>query len=217
MQDTELRHALVFAIAHEIGNHLAGIRLEAHLLDEDLGVSGLARSSVAIDAGASQAGALLGLLRPLLAPTARRSLGGTSGTCLATLEGVRRQLEEEGLAGHRVELEIRSEDAGRAPAFEGLHALLVLLVGLPETLATGLGPISLHIDRADGEIVIGCGLPGRALAYARATGAATVDPRTLRGRELAVAVARVLVGDAGGAVAVDEEAGRSRIAMRLPR
>ena len=27
---------LVFAIAHEIGNHLGGIRLQAHLLDEDL-------------------------------------------------------------------------------------------------------------------------------------------------------------------------------------
>ena len=61
MHDADRRFALAFAIAHEIGNHLAGIRLEAHLLDEALGARGLAKASLAIDSLAGQAAPLLAL------------------------------------------------------------------------------------------------------------------------------------------------------------
>ena len=58
---------LAFAIAHEVGNHLGGIRLQAHLLDDELDAREMAQASVLIDGLAGRSGPLLSLLRPLLA------------------------------------------------------------------------------------------------------------------------------------------------------
>ena len=49
---------LAFAIAHEVGNHLGGIRLQAHLVDEDLDVRELAEASILIDGLAGRSGPL---------------------------------------------------------------------------------------------------------------------------------------------------------------
>ena len=95
MHDTPTRHAIVFAIAHELGNHLAGIRLEAHLLDEDLGVRGLAKASLAIESLAGQAGPLLTLLRPLLGPDSSRPL---TVDWASLLESVKRKPEPKPVA-----------------------------------------------------------------------------------------------------------------------
>ena len=208
MHDTPSRHALVLAIAHEIGNHLAGIRLEAHLLDEELGARGLAKASLAIDSLAGQSGPLLALLRPLLAPGARPTEGVT---CARVLEGVRRQLLEEGTAGRAIELEIADAASGSL-AIEGLHSLLLALVGLPESSLEADGPIRLRLDRSGSEIELVCELPGEPFREALAQG----DSHLLRGRALAVAIARTLVADAGGVVDVQVESGRSRVVLRLP-
>ena len=53
------RTELAFAIAHEVGNHLGGIRLQAHLLDENLDVRALAEASILIDGLAGRSGPLL--------------------------------------------------------------------------------------------------------------------------------------------------------------
>ena len=208
MHDTTERHALAFAIAHEIGNHLAGIRLEAHLLDEELGVRGLAKASLAIDSLAGQSGPLLALLRPLLAPGSRPTEGVT---CARVLEGVRRQLLEEGTAGRAIELEV-ADAANGSLAIEGLHLLLLALVGLPETSLDADGPIRLRLDRSGSAVELVCELPGDAFREA----IAQVDPQRLRGRALAVAIARILVADAGGSVDVQIGSDRSRVVLRLP-
>ncbi len=211
MSDTESRHALVFALAHEVGNHLAGIRLEAHLLDEALGSAGLARASVAIDSLAGQAGPWLALLRPLLAPAAA---AGGAVALAGVLDGVRRQLEEDGLGGRTVAVEIADSAARDRAAFEGLHPLLLVLVGAPETLPPGREPLALRLAKsaqADAVEVV-CELPGAVFVADDAEGAPA-----LRGRDLALALARVLVADAGGRVDVDCESGRSRVRLRLPR
>jgi hypothetical protein len=211
MSDADTRHALVFALAHEIGNHLAGIRLEAHLLDEELDARGLARASVAIDSLAGRAGPLLALLRPLLAPGAPRAVGSRLA---AVLESVRRQLEEEGVGGRPVELEIAPEAAADGPAFEGLHDLLLALVGEPGSLPPGRSPIVFRLGRQGHESELVCELPGEVFAE---IGAGQGAAPALRGRVLAVAIARVLVADAGGRVELPSESGRSRIVLRLPR
>lgn len=216
--DAEARHALVFAIAHEIGNHLAGVRLEAHMLDEDLGVAGLARASLAIDSLAGQAGPLLALLRPLLAPGSRRAAGPSYA---ALLDGVARQLESEGVGGRAIELSIASDATTVGPAFEGLQPLLLALVGAPEDLPPGKAPISLSLALQGGEIEIACALPGEAFggvdSGGRAAAAPTGPAHGLRGRSLAVAIARVLAADAGGRVELESRAGHSRAVLRLPR
>ncbi len=208
------RHALVFALAHEIGNHLAGIRLEAHLLDESLGAQDLARASVAIDTLAGRAGPLLALLRPLLAPEAMRAAARPA----AVLDAVRRQLEEDGVGGRPIALEHPEDVQADAPVFDGLQPLLLALVGDPRSLPPGRAPIALRLVRRSEAIEIVCELPGDAFA-ALATGG---EPGGgLRGRDLAVAIARVLVADAGGRVEGGTVEGaapaRSRIVLRLPR
>ncbi|MFO0688751.1 MAG: hypothetical protein U0900_08585 [Myxococcota bacterium] len=222
MHDADRRFALAFAIAHEIGNHLAGIRLEAHLLDEALGARGLAKASLAIDSLAGQAAPLLALLRPLLSPGARRAGGGTLAS---VLDGVRRQLEEEGAAGHPLAVAVGAGVEGAVSPIEGLHALIVALVGPPEALASGAAPIALRVERAGGALVLSIGLPGEAFVEAAAEAAAAEGAggagtgsrgAALRGRALALALARVLVADAGGAVEVGGGEGRSWVALRLP-
>lgn len=209
MHDTSARNALAFAIAHELGNHLAGIRLEAHLLDEDLGPAGLARASLAIDALAGQSGPLLALLRPLLAPASRPA---AIGEWADLLEGVRRQLIEEGTGGRAVEVQSALDPGEPGPAIEGLHALLLALVGPLATLPSTPGPVTLRVARRKNVIELVCELPGDALREALVD----AGPHGLRGRALAVALARVLVADAGGTIDVGVEGDRSRVVLRLP-
>lgn len=208
MHDTAERHALVFAIAHEIGNHLAGIRLEAHLLDEELGVRGLAKSSLAIDSLAGQSGPLLALLRPLLAPSARPAPGAAWA---GLLEGVRRQLEDEGFGGRVVEVQIECDRDERGPAIEGLHALLLALVGSPDTLPSVTGPITLGLARREGALELACELPGEVFE-----GEAERGVHSLRGRPLALAIARVLAEDAGGRVELHNAGNRARVSLLFP-
>ena len=210
MSDAESRHALVFALAHEVGNHLAGIRLEAHLLDDSLDAAGLARASVSIDSLAGQAGPLLALLRPLLAPAA---VPAARISVASVLDGVRRQLEEEGLGGRAVLVEIANDAAEGRVAFEGLHALLLVLVGATQTLPPGRAPIALRLACRADEIEVVCELPGEAFGVEEGEG----GQPALRGRDLAVALARVLVADAGGRVVVESGNGCSRVRLRLPR
>lgn len=212
MSDAESRHALVFALAHEVGNHLAGIRLEAHLLDDSLGAAGLARASVSIDSLAAQAGPWLTLLRPLLDPGAA---AGSRASIAGIVDGVRRQLAEEGLGGRAVEVEIANDAVAEVAAFDGLHALLIVLVGSSQTLPPGRAPIALRLaSQADGIEVV-CELPGDVFASAGEDGAG--GQPALRGRDLAVALARILVADAGGRVDVESGNGCSRVRLRLPR
>ncbi len=90
------RRALVFAIGHEVANHLGGIRLQAHLIDEDLDALGLAKTSVEIDALAGRAAPLLALLRPILSERPDPSPPVAWASLLA---GLRRQLDDEGTRG----------------------------------------------------------------------------------------------------------------------
>lgn len=217
MHDTAARHALVFAIAHEIGNHLAAIRLEANLLDEDHGAVALARSALAIDGLAGRAGPLLALLRPLLEPGTG---GGRGIACARVLEGVKRQLDEEGTGGRGIELAIDARAGALPAAIEGLHALLIALVGPPDELPTDAGPIVLGAEAEARGLAIVCELPGQALAgeaaLEAAAGAAGVGS-SLRGHALALAMARALAAEVGGSVASEARGHRSRAVLRLPR
>ena len=106
---------LAFAIAHEVGNHLGGIRLQAHLLDDELGAREMAEASVLIDALAGRSGPLLALLRPLLSDDWRRA-GGDSWA--GVLGRVAQQIEDEGTRGVRFEVVGVLETEVAAPDFE---------------------------------------------------------------------------------------------------
>ncbi len=191
--DFGARHELVLAIAHELGNHLGGIRLEAHLLDDDLDPRELARTSVEIDSMAGRSGALLGLLRPLVVP-GERSSGALSW--LGILAGVRQELSDQGTRGAELTFELPENASHPAPAVGWLHHLLMAWLG--STLAQvqsrkgGKGRVRVAFVAGEHEssIVFEDNAPEEDLSDA--------SPR--RERPLALAIARVLLGELEGRV-----------------
>ncbi len=197
--------ALVFAIAHEVGNHLSGIRMQAYLLDPDLDARSLAEASINIDELAGRAGPLLSLLRPLLSDDWRPSSGKSwSGL----LHRVRQQIEEEGIRGVRLELRCAGGEALEAPDLEWMHSLLVALVGATIAHVGRKGAVEIALEEKAGEVrvVIEDDGPEEELSSAAAH----------RGRPLALGIARELVGRAGGHVDVGREAGRTRVSLVFP-
>jgi len=91
------RRDLVLAVCHEIGNLVAAVRLEAHLLDDESGPKGIARSAIAIEDLSARVGALLVQVRPLLEEVADRGPGRVSARAL--LANLRDVFDERGARG----------------------------------------------------------------------------------------------------------------------
>ncbi len=206
VESKQIAVELVFAIAHEIGNHLGGIRLQAHLIDEELDARSLAEASIVIDEMASRSGLLLTLLRPLLSDDWRASGGETWASLLGR---VQRHLEDEGTRGVRLEFGPVADDGLEAPDLEWLHSLLVALVGVTMTNVGARGTVHLALETRGNQ---------RALVVEDDGEEEDLSPDAAhRGRPLAVAIARELIGRTGGQVNVqrtsDGASKRTRIEL----
>ncbi len=200
---------LAFAIAHEIGNHLGGIRLQAHLIDEELDARSLAEASIAIDEMAGRSGPLLTLLRPLLSEDWRASRGEPWSSLLGR---VLQQIGDEGTRGVRVELEPLADDGLAAPALEWLHPLLIALVGATIAHAGGRASVLIALESREGATALILEDDGEEEDLSAEA--------AYRGRPLALAIARELVGRAGGRVDAlrcsQEGSDRTRVEMVFP-
>ncbi len=198
---------LAFAIAHEVGNHLGGIRLQAHLLDDELDARAMAEASVLIDGLAGRSGPLLALLRPLLSDAWRRT-GGTSWA--SVLGRVAQQIEDEGTRGVRFEVRGALETEAPAPDFDWVHPLLIALVEATLAHVADRGAaasVRLELVEEGGDTrldVIDDGEVEDLSAEA-----------AHRGRPLAVAIARELVGRSGGHVEIETGAGGESTGTRV--
>lgn len=183
---------LACAIAHEVGNHLGGIRLQAHLLDDELDARAMAGASVLIDGLAGRSGPLLSLLRPLLSD----DWGQAGDASWASVLGrVAQQIEDEGTRGIRFEVAGALDTEVPAPDFDWVHPLLIALV--EATLAhvaerRGSGTVRLELVE-EGE-----GARLDVFDDGEAEDLSAEAPR--RGRPLAVALARDLVERSRGRV-----------------
>lgn len=198
---------LVFAIAHEVGNHLGGIRLQAHLLDEELDARELAGASVLIDELAGRSGPLLALLRPLLADVWRDAGGAPRWSTV--LGGLERQVRDEGTRGTAVIFAPSEGLDAKAPDHDWLHPLLIALVGA--TVA--------HVGRG-GRIRVGFASTGDddVLEIADDGPEENLDESAAaRGRPLVVALAQELVGRLGGRVEAGREGAETRVRLHFPR
>ncbi len=196
------RRALVFAIGHEVANHLGGIRLQAHLIDEDLDSLGLATTSVEIDTLAGRAAPLLALLRPILM---ERPDPGRPVAWASLLAGLRQQLADEGTRGVRVEIESPRDPSCRGPELEGLFNLMMALVGASMARLTSRQKIRIWIEERESETVFVLEDDGVDEDLSVGT--------PLRGRPLVVAVARCLLAAQGGQVEILREADKTRIEL----
>jgi len=198
---------LVCAIGHEIGNHLGAIRLQAHLLDEHLDRKALATASIEIDGLAGRSGPLLALLRPILAADPRIGAPTSWKSVLAPLS---RELEEGGTRGVRVDVRLPPVDGARhAPGVDWLSSLLIALVGatiadLPRGAAVSLWLEARGVETA---LILEDDGAGEDLSAQAA----------LRGRSLAVSLARWLVEGLGGRVDARRLADRTRVELVFAR
>ncbi len=204
---------LVFAIAHEIGNHLGALRLQAHLLDEDLDPQALALASVEIDGLAGRSGALLALLRPLLSQAAtssgdRESLGDVPAWP-SLLAGIGQHYEDEGTRGISLTIEEPAAVDSRAPNTDWLHSLLIALLDATLASLPRTGSVQLRLEATGGEICLAVEDDGPDEDLSR--------DAALRGRPLIIALARALLVLVGGRVETSRVEGGTRVGIVFSR
>ncbi|MEE3330532.1 MAG: hypothetical protein VX246_06655 [Myxococcota bacterium] len=202
---------LVFALCHEIGNLVAAIRLEAHLLDHEASELSLARSAISIEDLSSRVGALLTQVRPLLQPLPQSEIGRVSpGALLANL---RDGFGERGAGGLSIEIEQEPDLPDVIGDPERTNALLWLVaLGALEAAEANSGSVSIVARQFDEHIEILVRDDGEA------------DPelgewRTAaqRGRSLVCQVAQALLQPLGGFVEVNVAESETLVGLRLAR
>ncbi len=210
------QHTLVFAIAHEIGNHLGAIRLQAHLLGlgDEPHPKALAETSIEIESLAGRVAPLLALLRPILSPAMVPAMaaeappsGGVSWSGL--LDALGQQIENEGTRGVQVDIRAPADPQARAPAVDWLQPLVMALVGSTLDAASGSGKIVLETDLRGGESVL--------ILEDDAAEEDLSAEAPLRGRPLCVSIARRLLASSGGRVKVIRVEDRTHIELVFPQ
>jgi nitrogen-specific signal transduction histidine kinase len=200
--------ALLGAVAHEVGNLLAAIRLSAHLLPHASEARERARGAREIEQLAAQAGEFLAQVRPLLTdPRGRRATLSAS----EAVEGVRRALADapgsEKLAVGPI--------SGRLPSLfvdpDALHHVIVTLVrGALEAAGAG-GRVTLRALRTANYVVFEIAGAGRALQLDGPS--RSLPPR---GRELAVRLADAVLRRDRGRVEATSTRTATRIRVVVP-
>ena len=208
MAGREKREAALFALCHEVGNLVAAIRLNAHLIDEESSGLELATASVEIDDCASRIRSLLALVRPLLSDS-QASVSPASPDAL--VQGVADALEEYGGRG----VSIAVESAGDLPPVSGrletLHHLVATLAYHAVEEARPRGRVRIRADRGDSEIVFSIRDNGR-----KEEGLGEAHEGAATGRSLACEVAKVVLGDVGGTVEARRVEDETEILLTLP-
>lgn len=203
---------LVFALAHEVGNLLAAVRLQAHLLDEDLGPRQLAAASVDIDDLCARASALLSQARPLLS---ERTAGGAPVDVRVVLHALHQSMVDRGLRRVRFDIEM-PEPSQRVHVAMDPEIVNPVLISLTSD--------AVEAARPDGRVRVvaeAAGADGLATMRIEDDGAADEPlerwpelPR--RGRTLAIAMAHHVLGKWGGSIEARQDGERTVLVLRLP-
>jgi signal transduction histidine kinase len=203
------RQELVFAVCHEIGNLVAVIRLEAHLLDDEGGTLGLARAAISIDDLSARVGALLTQIRPLLDPPSPDDQGQVDPAAL--LAHLREALNEHG--GRGVSIEV--ESASRLPRVvsdpERTNALLLLLALAAVESAAPSGSVRVEVKADEAGVaidVVDDGPEDFELADWRNA--------AKRGRSLVLQLALAVIHPLGGTVKVARRERCTHTLLHLP-
>lgn len=196
--------ALCRALAHEVGNALAAVRLAAHALGREGATGGRAGAAADAAAAAARAGVALGELRALLsdAPPSAAAPASVVAALRSALPGdLAARLDASLAAGVRA---ARAEPEGLAHLLAGMALALDDAAGLVQRLGLRIAPADAGVTFA-----LEGATAGRLALAPRSDGAPT-------GPALQLRVAAALVARWGGALAVSESAaGGVRVELSL--
>ncbi len=210
-QSTAESAALVLAICHEVGNLVGVIRLSAHMLDDQISPVALAAASCDIDDLSARIGALLGLVRPVVAD----DVPDEGALPRAVLAGLRSELDAYG--GRGVDLVI--DECADLPEVCGspemLHHLLTTLVYYAVEAARPRGRVRVRVERAgatEGKtVVFGIEDDGPEDEELRAW-----QTQPIRGRTLGCVLSSRALERVGGSLQVTRSNGRTTTKLTLP-
>ena len=199
---------LALALCHEVGNLLAAARLSAYLVAREEDRAEILASAEDIETVATQAGAALAHIRPLLRGDAAARLHVDPAELL---EAASRSVEQPSARSLRVETSRAADLPDVLVDPDGLHRLLVTLVLAAWDASPEGGVVSLGASAEGSRVVFAVQHAGRPWEEPQEHDA--VGPR---GRGLALRVAATLAARWDGEVRVVPLDGGTRIEIRLP-
>lgn len=212
---TDESNRLVSAICHEISNFVAAIRLQAHLIDEDLDRRALAEAVMEIDDLSARTASLLALIPPLSRPQPDASRKVPAGAIARQFE---RALKTHGARGCTFVFEIEEPLPDVRAEPEWLHDLLMChAFGAMEAMeamrAADAGrTLRFEVEATETEVIFAVEDVAREdadfLGWRQAT---------LRGRALTNALSHCFLCRGGGGFDVRREGGQNRAELRAPR
>jgi nitrogen-specific signal transduction histidine kinase len=199
---------LVRALCHDVGNLLAGVRLSAHLLSNDIAETDRLSLSGDIEDLAAQAGALLAQVRPLLAGATLARVPVSPAEVLIALSRALKERKTEGAT-------LSITRGGKLPDVrvdpDALYHMLLLLV-------RG----SLEAVAPDGGVRVSGKHQGRRVILSVTDDGRPLDLDEIRcgptptGRELTFRVADAVLRLMGGRATAELQRRGSRIDLFLP-
>ncbi|MCG8588721.1 MAG: hypothetical protein MJE66_05470 [Proteobacteria bacterium] len=199
---------IVFALCHEIGNLLAAVRLQAHLIDSDVSARELAAASVDIDQYTARASALLTHVRPLMSADAGTPLEVEPGRAAAILQ---QAIEDHGTRGVRVDWDCADDLAPVRFDPENLNNLLLTLCFDAIEAARPSGCVVVVCSSVEGGTEISIADDGD-----EEDGMSEWRSQARRGRPLSWIIAECVLRKGGADFAVARESGRTTVRITLP-
>jgi signal transduction histidine kinase len=193
---------LLPALAHELGNLLAALRLAAHLGPLEGGAAERERAGLQVEELAAEAGELAALLRPL---------AGTRRGRVVEVDVARALEAARGALGAVAGVE---RVALRPPA-RALPRVRVDPDALHHALATLLRA-ALAASAPGGTVVLSSRRSGASVAVEMADPAPVARGSALRGRALRARLADAVLGRSGGRVELAATRTGARVRLRLP-
>lgn len=209
MTDEEKRYALLFALCHEMGNLVGAIRLQTHLLDQEMTPRDLATARSEIDVLGARVSALLALVRPLEVPMPLDPAHVPDADDVLAVVG--HGLETLVLPGVEVDFTPAGEPRPMCIDRNALQALVTSLAHLAIEQVRPSGKVRVSVESHGGRtavVVVDDGPSDPALAR--------WSDEPMRGRSLVCALAQRIASEYDGEIAVDSKEGGSRIAIWVP-
>lgn len=206
----QLDHDLLFALCHEMGNLVGAIRLQTHLIDQEMSPRDLATARSEIDVLGARVSALLVLVRPSVGDLGREhGVGVHTSDVLATVE---HGLETLLIPGVDLEFAPGAEDLLLRIDRNALQALVSSLVHLAVEQVRPQGRVRVSVEARQGEaaVVVEDDGPEDSTLVEWAEG-------PYRGRALICALAHDLLTRCDGTLEVASTEAGSRVAFRVPR